>query len=554
MKKLRGLSKVISLLMVLTLMITCFTGCGSKDQKDNDTNTDANANNSEKSSFNETGLPIVDEPVTLTVLTTRWGNMGDSFTQNKFIKDLEEKTNVKIEWQVQSLSDWGEQKGIMLAGGELPDIIIGNRTFEDTDVLNNLESFMPLTDLIDKYMPNYKKALTELPDLKKMVTYLDGEMYSLGKNLPSRPVVCNQPIINKAWLDRLGLEAPTNIEELYTVLKAFKEQDANGNGDPNDEIPITGSKGNNTIKGTKGVAADLLNPFGIADLNEFRFLVNDDDSVEFYPIIEEYKEGLKWVHKLYSEGIIDQEVFTQDDTMSLGKNQDPNVSRVGFSYNWVPDAVYGKWKDEYIAIAPIAGPDGKRYAGGDKNGISAIERNEALISKDCKYPEIAARWLDEFYTGEASIQNFWGAIGTVISKNDDGTYTLNNPPEGTSADAWYWDSSLRDFGPKYVSKNFQSKIKLSPESGDGLKLELSKLGEDYITTPYPKVLLSTDEIEELATLETDIYKYIDVTRADWIINGKIDEGWDEYLDRLNGMGLERLIEIRANAYKRYLNN
>jgi len=536
------LKKTISLLVVAMLMLTCVTGCGSNNEKDNNNGAKETAGNTENSNFNKEGLPIVNEPVTLTVLTTRWGNMGDSFTDNQFIKDLETKTNVKIEWQVQSLSDWGEQKGILLAGGDLPDIIIGNKTFEDTDVINNLEMFLPVNDLVDKYMPNYKKALTDMPDLKKTVTYLDGKMYSMGKNLPCRPVVCNQPIINKAWLDRLGLEEPTTIEELYTVLKAFKEQDANGNGDPNDEVPITGSK---------GLSMDLLNPFGITDINGAMMLVDEDDSLTFYPTSEQYKEGLKWLNKLYTEGIIDPETFTQDDTMALGKNQDPNVSRVGFSYNWIPDAVYGQWKDEYIALAPIAGPDGKRYAGGDKNGISAIERNEALITKNCKYPEIAARWLDEFYTGEASIQNFWGAIGTVISKNEDGTYTLNNPPEGTSADGWYWDQSLRDFGPKYVSADFQEKIKLSPESGDGLKLDLSKLGEEYITRTYPKVMLSAEEIEELATLETDINKFIDVTRADWVINGNVDEGWDTYVKKLNEMGLERLIEIRTDAMERY---
>lgn len=536
------LKKTISLLVVAMLMLTCVTGCGSNNEKDNNNGAKETAGNTENSNFNKEGLPIVNEPVTLTVLTTRWGNMGDSFTDNQFIKDLETKTNVKIEWQVQSLSDWGEQKGILLAGGDLPDIIIGNKTFEDTDVINNLEMFLPLNDLVDEYMPNYKKALTDMPDVKKTVTYLDGKMYSMGKNLPCRPVVCNQPIINKAWLDRLGLEEPTTIEELYTVLKAFKEQDANGNGDPNDEVPITGSK---------GLSMDLLNPFGITDINGAMMLVDEDDSLTFYPTSEQYKEGIKWLNKLYTEGIIDPETFTQDDTMALGKNQDPNVSRVGFSYNWIPDAVYGQWKDEYIALAPIAGPDGKRYAGGDKNGISAIERNEALITKNCKYPEIAARWLDEFYTGEASIQNFWGAIGTVISKNEDGTYTLNNPPEGTSADGWYWDQSLRDFGPKYVSADFQEKIKLSPESGDGLKLELSKLGEEYITRTYPKVMLSAEEIEELATLETDINKFIDVTRADWVINGNVDEGWDTYVKKLNEMGLERLIEIRTDAMERY---
>ncbi|WP_281814667.1 extracellular solute-binding protein [Vallitalea longa] len=536
-----SMKKTISLLVVAVLMITCVTGCGSKNEKSNDGGATEVAGTAD-SNFNKEGLPIVNEPVTLTVLTTRWGNMGDSFTQNQFLKDLESKTNVKIEWQVQSLSDWEEQRGILLAGGELPDIILGNKTFEDTNVLNNIEMFLPLDDIVDEYMPNYKKALTDMPDLKKTVTYLDGKMYSMGKNLPCRPVVCNQPIINKVWLDRLGLDEPTDIDQLHSVLKAFKEKDANGNGDPDDEIPITGSK---------GLSMDLLNPFGITDVNGAMMLVDEDDTLTFYPTCEQYKKGIKWLHELYNEGIIDAEAFTQDDTMSLGKNQDPNVSRVGFSYNWIPDAVYGQWKDEYIALAPIAGSDGKRYAGGDKNGISAIERNEALISKDCKHPEIAARWLDEFYTGEASIQNFWGAIGTVISKNDDDTYTLNNPPEGTSADGWYWDQSLRDFGPKYVSEEFQEKIKLSPESGDGLKLELSKLGEDYITKSYPKVLLSSEEIEELASLETDINKFIEVTRADWVINGNVDEGWDEYVNKLNEMGLERLIQIRTDAMERY---
>ena len=122
----------------------------------------------------------------------------------------------------------------MLAGGELPDIIMGFQTFNDADIMNNLDLFIPLDDLVENYMPNYKQALEEMPDLKNIATFPDGHMYSMSKNLPLRPVSCNQPIINKQWLDNLGLQEPTNIEELYNVLKAFKEQDANGNGDPND--------------------------------------------------------------------------------------------------------------------------------------------------------------------------------------------------------------------------------------------------------------------------------------------------------------------------------
>lgn len=545
------MKKVMGLAMASTMVLSASACGGAKAEQTKNSGTDSKTeskteatNDTSNQAWNATGLPISNEPITLTVLTTRWGNMGDSFKENEFLKQLEKDSNVKIEWQVQSLNDWGEQKGIMLAGGELPDIILGFQTFNDADIMNNNELFIPLEDLVDQYMPNYKKAMEEMPDLKNICTFPDGHMYSLGKNLPLRPVSCNQPIINKAWLDRLGLDVPTNIEELYNVLKAFKEQDANGNGDPNDEIPITGSK---------GLSMDLLNPFGITDINGYKIMVNEDSTLTYYPTSEAYKEGIKWLNKLYKEGIIDQEAFTQDDSMQSAKRQDPNVSRVGFEYAWTPDSNFGQWSSEYQVIEPIKGTNGIAYTGGDPNGVSSIMRNEVLITKFCKYPEVAARWLDEFYTGEASIQNFWGGIGTVITKHDDGTYTLNDPPEGTSADSWYWDSSLRDFGPKYISKDFQNNIKLSSASGDGLKVELSKLAEKTVTIPYPNVMFTVEENEERPTLATDIDKYVESMRAIWITEGGIEEGWDEYIAQLNSMGLERLIEIYTDAYKRYTN-
>lgn len=548
------MKKVISLVLV-TALVASLAGCGGSgnEAKNESSETAAESNEVQKpasdeadstqESAGENTMPLTEEPVTLTVLTTRWGNMGDSFTGNEFLQQLEAETNVHIEWQVQSLNDWGEQKGIMLAGGELPDIVFGNQTFNDADIMNNVELFMPLDDLIDQYMPNYKKALEEMPDLKKVCTFPDGQMYSMAKNLPLRPKSCNQPIINKQWLDNLGLDVPTNIDELYEVLKAFKEQDANGNGDPNDEIPISGSK---------GLSMDLLNPFGITDINGFKMLINDDGSLTYYPTSEAYKEGIKWLNKLYAEGIIDAEAFTQDDAMLTAKRQDPTIARVGFEYAWTADSNFGQWSNEYTIIPPIAGPDGKCYTGGDENGVSSIVRNEVMITTFCENPELAAKWIDQFYTGEASIQNFWGGIGTVITKHDDGTYTLNDPPEGTSADAWYWDSSLRDFGPKYVSSDFEQSVKLSTESGDGKKVEDSKIAEDTVTTPYPNVMFTNEENEERPTLTTDIDKYVESTRAKWVTEGGVDEEWDAYIDQLNAMGLERLIEIYTDAYGRYM--
>lgn len=549
--------KLAGFLLAAILLTTNLAACNGPSNpggdSDNETGTAQGTNepgngtddNSEDpgqdSNFNAEGLPIVNEKQVITVLTTRWGSMGDSFAQNQWLIDLETNTNVSPEWQVQSLNDWGEQKAIMLNSQELPEVILGSQTFSDTDIQNNLDFFLDLTELIDNYMPNLKTAFSEVPQMESDSTFTDGKIYSLPRKLPARPITCNQPIINKTWLDNLNLEIPTTIDELTDVLRAFKEEDANGNGDPNDELPISGAK---------GLSMDLLNPFGITDLNGRKMLVNDDGSLTYYPTAEAYKDGLKWLHELYQDGIIDPESFTQDNTMQDGKRKNDAVSLVGFDYAWTHDALFGKWSDEYIAIAPIKGPDGKQYTGGDINGVSSIVRNELLITNNAEHPEVIARWADQFYTGEASIQNFWGAIGTVISRNDDGTFTLNDPPEGTSADAWYWDQSLRDFGPKYVSDDFQEKIKLSPESGDGLKMEISKLGDDFVTTPYPNVMFTNDEVEDLTVLITDIDKYVEVTRAEWITNGGIDEGWDAYIEQLNLMDLDKLIQIYTDAYER----
>ena len=521
------MKKLVSLLLAFTLMLSC-----------------ASMALAEAPGFHAEGMPIVDEPITFSVMTMRWADMGDSFTSNPFLVNLEAESNVKIDWQVVSSNDWGDQKPILLAGGEsvLPDVVLGFQTFNESDIINNLEYFIPLEDLIDQYMPNLKKAFEEMPALKAISTSADGHIYSLPSRMPKRPTACNVPVINMKWLDNLGLQVPTTIDELEAVLLAFKEQDANGNGDPSDEIPFTGI----------GIGTDFLSPFGMTDVYGTRYLVNTDGSVSFAYTTEQYKEGLKWAHKLYEEGLIDKETFTQDQAIRDAKCDDPDISRVGFGYAWSYDAIFRRWKNEYAVIAPLAGPDGERYQQGDVNGMYSIKSNQLSITTVCKYPEVVCRWADQFYTGEASIQNFWGGLGEVITANADGTYSLNNPPEGTSADAWYWDRSLRDFGPKYSSIAFDELIVLDPTEGDGLKVAMDEQTAQYVRPCFPELKYTADEYNELSFLQADIDTYVDTMRAKWITEGNIDEEWDAYVAQLDSMGLQDMNAIYEDAYARYL--
>lgn len=335
------MKKLVSLLLAVAMLLACASALAEIPE-----------------GFHAEGMPIVDEPITISVLTMRWGSMGDSFKTNPFLVNLEKESNVKVNWQIVSSNDWADnQKPVMLAGGEsaLPEVVLGFQTFSESDIINNVEYFLPLEDLIEQYMPNLTKAFEEMPALKAISTSADGHIYSLPSRMPKRPVACNVPVINVKWLENLGLEVPTTIDELENVLRAFKEQDANGNGDPNDEIPFTGI----------GLGMDFLSPFGMTDVYGQRYLVNDDGTVRYAYTSEEYKEGIKWAHKLYQDGLIDNELFTQNDQIRDAKCDDPNVSRVGFCYAWSYDAIFRNWKDEYKVIAPIAGPDGERYQQGD---------------------------------------------------------------------------------------------------------------------------------------------------------------------------------------------
>ncbi|MCL2243944.1 MAG: extracellular solute-binding protein [Treponema sp.] len=533
-------SKIVGI--ILTTVIACSAFASGRPQA---------APTGSASGFNASGMPIFNQPVELHVLTMRWGDMGDSFVQNAWLRELERRTNVRIRWQTVSNNGWDEQRSLLLASGRLPDIILGSETFRDVDIMNNLEYFRPLDTLIDQYMPNYKRALIEYPAFRQVTTYPDGRMYSLANNLPKRPATRNHWILNKTWLDKLGLAIPNTLDEYTNVLRQFKAQDANGNGNTNDEFPLAFYNDGNP-RGS-GVVMDIFNPFGITDIYGSGMSIGKDGRP--FPIYtsENYKAGVRWLRTLWQEGLIDPESFTQNWSMVTGKRMNAAAPLVGAHFAWTPDSDFGQWSSQYVAIPPLVGPDGGRYVSGDPDGIFAIARNQALITTFCQYPEAAARWLDEFYTNEASIQNFWGAIGTVIRANSNGTYSLNDPPAGTSADAWYWDQSLRDFGPKYVQAGFNDFIILSPTSGDGFKWEISRASDPYVVKPFPRVIFTQRESDEIESLSYDIDVYIAQTMVKWITQGGIDAEWDAYIARLNQMGFQRILQLRMDAYNRYTN-
>ena len=87
----------------------------------------------------------------------------------------------------------------------------------------------------------------------------------------------------------------------------------------------------------------------------------------------------------------------------------------------------------------------------------------------------------------------------------------------------------KGFWTEVRKPELRENIILDETTGDGLKLVIDKLGSDYVTTPFPNVMYSAEEFQELPTLTTDIDGYVGTTRAKWISEGNIDAEWDAYV-------------------------
>jgi putative aldouronate transport system substrate-binding protein len=489
--------------------------------------------------FNATGLPIVPSPVTINVMQVRYRFHGAGNVYNSFYSAMERNTNVFVNWETRYTADFNEQKALMLASGDLPDNIWGSTGWTREDIERNKEWFLPLGDLIDTYMPNLKAIMARDPAVKRAITYSDGKIYSFPGKLPLRPQSGTGIFINKTWLDKLGLAIPQTTAELANVLKAFKTRDPNGNGIA-DEIPWY------TIwNSATNVVFDITSPFGAMG----EWLV-DNGKVYYTPASEKYRQGIEWFIDLYKAGVVPTEFFTMSSDQYYATGADTSVQRFGFLYDWVADATIGQNSKDFVAMPPVQAPDGTRYAGALNEGIRPIE---FMITTKCKNPEIVARWVDQFYTPDATFQKTFGAFGDTTRKEADGSYT-ELPLAATSSmyadigglDARKWIKGSGDCGPGYMPDG-------TKYNSDDPKINLDTIYMPYVDLSMVEIAGSApnaQQAEERATLQVPITSYVITTVSDWITKGAITN-WDGYIAQLKAMGLDRLTANHQAVYDAY---
>lgn len=538
--------RLVALLLVLCLAMSLMAGCKkSETDKTSSQNNQSSTDGGKQASGEKVKLKaiLLKHPLTQEAANMEW------------LQKAADNAGVVVEYEEIS-ADWAQIKGTLLASGDIPDLIIGAGGLIDADYVNFKGLFQDMTGLIDQNAPNIKKMFEEHSELKAISTQLSGGIYGLPKYQRFWPVTASRQFINKQWLDNLGLQEPTTLDELYDVLIAFKEGDANGNGDPNDEIAIDWGPGFGFFHAT-----NMLGAYGIT-LSEgsFHGYFVEDGVVKNFFTDERYKNFVTFLSKCYQNGLVNTEVFTQDYTtfQSVARGNG-NTAAVGFTLGWErTDRVGNALADQYKVLAPLkaeAGQTAKPSWSYDYNTLN-YGKNMISMSAACKNKEAAMKFIDQFYDPEVSLQVLFGSLGTNIAKNDDGSYNIL-PPTDSAVDpgTWKWTSTLADNGPMYVSDDL--KVTLGTDMISNLDDTIpfdetfAKIDINKNVLPFTFLKYSDEDNTELALTNTNIENLCHAKFAIWVAEGGIDAEWDNYLKEAQNAGVNEAIAIIQKYYDEF---
>ena len=502
------------------------------------------------------------ETATISGLTSYPVGSESNPNNRTIFKRLEEKTNVHVDWKAIQSDQWGEKIALEMSNIKtLPEFVF-SAGFGDTDLLKYAKQgvIINVEEYIDKYMPNLKKVFEQAPEYKKMCEDENGHIWALpwieqlGSEKTAIQTVGNMPFINKAWLDFLGLPVPTTVDEFEQTLIAFRDNadklkaEFNVDGDIIPMSFIMGGGNEDSIILTNGFGE------GYGDPDQGRHIVVTDDLKVVCPATTEgWKEGVQWLHKLYEEGLIDKEAWTQEWSTYVSKGKS---GRYGVCFSWDVANIASVSMDDLIAgkgwvPLPALTADVRNITPANGSFTSGFDPGRFVITANAKNPALICAWLDQMYDPIQSPQNNWGTYG------EDDEFDIFE--EGTNANGefmlkhtWLGDASpveVREAecvgGPLAILDSYYGVYVTCP---DDAQYRLDWIKDVYtpdMNTKYvfPNILMTSDDAKTLSNLNPDIDKCIKEARANGIMNGFTDADFADLQAKLEGYRLNDFLAI-----------
>ncbi len=526
-----------------TTAITGLAACSSDSTSTTTSTSTTSTSTTDDSNADKPNL-ICDEPTTLRVFAAV-DNIPFDSTWAVF-EQAAINTNVYLNGYMSNAeSDIDAAWNLMLASGDMPDFV-SNSDKSTLETLAYQGGLIPLNDLIEEYAPNIKAAFENDPGFQAGCTSRDGNIYEVRKY--NEIYSAEYWWIRQDWLDNLGLNAPTTVDEWYDVLTAFRNEDPNGNGTV-DEVPLFDR------------LAATLTP------DEYLYLWNS--STEFYPVDgqmvyepmeEDFKTAVTNLAKWYKEGLVDPEIFTRGSTSRdtlLGNNVG------GATHDWVSTGGYNDSLADSIpgfnmvAIAPPANQHGDilerscRDSGGSTGWA---------ITSACEDPVVAIKYMDYWFTQEGQYLSNFGIEGLTYNMDDEGNVTYTDIIMNSDSSAI---TELRSYGVAFVQPSIQLaayEYAFMTEAGKAAT-ELYNANLQWYNPEQPtytdgELALSYTEEEssEYSSIMTSIRTYVDEKLQGWILGiSDFEADYDDFIQELIDRGIERATEINQGAYEFWLN-
>lgn len=527
-----------------------------------------------------------EAPVELTICTVRrTTDITTSYSEKHWVQELEKACNVKIKW-IELLEGQTDEPLTALLAGDLPDIFWAGSIMNDSIIGQNTSLWHVITEEeLQTHTPKLVQFLdSHVNGWKEFLTYPDGNIYGFagGKMHSYMHTTKGIQYINKTWLNNLGLEIPTNAEEFLAVLRAFRDEDANGDGDPNDEIPFDFCENHYA-----SMLIDCANSWGLPLYSSAKVYYSWDDEGNVVHAVdtEPYREFLEYFHALGQEGLLNLEGFSQSSDQF---NANLNANKVGVFWGWGPCNYITEPELflQYEAMVPCCTDDYTTVQYTANLDFANAYRNNYVITKDCKNVEKALE-IWEYASDPTTALNIcngeqyfcWDYVdenGDYLGKDATAEdieacgyhYLSIKHPNETEEEKEAYNQALKDWGYEWlIDKTFTGSntiglVNIAPlmlESENYDTSDLTSWGvqryvslekfADYQCPYYMNLNIVPPQAQEEFDFMTDgLVTLIRGFCASSVMNGVTDETWNGYLNDLKTYNYDFYVDFYNKLY------
>lgn len=462
----------------------------------------------------------------------------NKFGDSPFAKELEKETGVHVKYISPRDGQMVEAFNLMIASKELPDLIsyswhTGYPGGVERAVKENV--IQPLTDIIPQYSPHLNAYLEEYPEVKKLVRTDSGEyvIYPFIRGDESLTVYFG-PMVRRDLLEATGRQTLETLEDWHGFLTDMKNAGI--------EKPLA-----LTHRGTE--SGFLIGAYGIVSTSYI-----ENGKVMFGAAQPAYRDYLAMMRTWYQEGLLDKEFLIADKMVFHNMEEGSSAATVGYAGSTMGTLIKELQKQnpayDLVGVPNPVMNRGEIPKFTQKDYLFEPTNNVA-ISTQCKQTALAARYLDFGYTEQGRrLYNYGIENESYIMQDGQPVYTdvIMNNPDGipiSQALALYTQNYS---GPFIQEKRYAQMYYTYTQQQEAIKTWANSETERY---RMPLISVLEGEYEEYSRIYTAVTEYVDQAFTEFVMGVRSLDDFDGYVEELQNLGLDRMLELQQAAYERY---